>query len=67
MYEKPYKVLTSSSGKVEPETQVEEANDQRSAEFNHSPIKLEQSKMKDQIEENRVKLLEPMVNYDDDR
>ncbi|KAI2796346.1 hypothetical protein BLOT_015798 [Blomia tropicalis] len=33
MYE--CKLLTSSSGKVETETQVEEANDQRSAEFNH--------------------------------
>ncbi|KAI2799222.1 hypothetical protein BLOT_013230 [Blomia tropicalis] len=33
MYEKPYKVLTSSSGKVESETRVE-AKDQRSTEFN---------------------------------
>ncbi|KAI2799531.1 hypothetical protein BLOT_011436 [Blomia tropicalis] len=35
MYEKPYKMLTSSSGNVEGKTRDEVDKDKRSTEFNH--------------------------------
>ena len=54
MYEKPYKMLTSSSGKVEGETR-DEVNKDLFNGVQPSPIELVRSKMTNQIGENRVK------------